>query len=173
MVPEWFGPQPCPARDSSWRFYVTIWRKVLAPDALVCENKGMRTATTAQPTRPIAPVQPADLRWMIENANTYMRTIDKILVHGRGQGAHLIPGLVADHSAALDLIKEWYTTAEGQARLAAVDEYNAQAKVWNAWLKSEERARKIENQARKNTRETAAVRAGACARCMATHAGEC
>ena len=47
--------------------------------------------------------------------------------------------------------------------------YEAWAKEWNALVRQQREAR----QRRINAREVAAVRAAACPRCFATHAGEC
>jgi NADPH-dependent ferric siderophore reductase len=127
-------------------------------------------ATTApKPTRPTMPAQPDTLRWLIEDHNLVMKALNNVIQYGYQIGADVearTTEYTADIRAQQDLIKEWYATDEGRAYSVAVDRYNAAATAWNAYVKGE-------RQARKNTRQVAAIRSAACPRCTMTHAGEC
>ncbi len=127
------------------------------------------TATATRVTRPVAPAQPADLRWLIEDHNKAMRALNNGVRYA-GQIGPMDPAtrlsLCEDIRAYQEMITEWYTTPAGVAYRAAVDAYNAQAAAWNGQIKTD-------RQARINSREVAKTRSQACGRCYATHAGEC
>lgn len=78
-------------------------------------------------------------------------------------------------TVSLNAVVEHLQTLAGMTaeQKAEVDTYDRQARVWNAEVARQQAEREARLQARKNAREVAAVRAAACPRCFATHAGEC
>jgi Zn finger protein HypA/HybF involved in hydrogenase expression len=70
-----------------------------------------------------------------------------------------------EHFATLNSL-----TADEKAEIAA---YDRQVQAWNEACARYREAADARQQARKNAREVAAVRAAACPSCFATHAGDC
>lgn len=120
--------------------------------------------------RPAKPVQPRELRDLIDCHNAAQRAANgavRGMVHGlpgMGEAFTRYTEEAAEWSAE---IRRWYDeTPEGRA-------YYASVQTWNAYVHASRAEAKVNRQVRANAREVSAVRSAACPRCFSTHPGEC
>jgi len=121
--------------------------------------------TTLAPFDRVPPMRPAHLI----GVSLLMDDVDNLLqraLHSRGRDVSLLEDTALALRNAM-LCRRTDAQLADEARYEReVDEYNAAVRAYNAAVEAAK-------QARVNARGVAKVRASACPRCFATHAGEC
>lgn len=119
--------------------------------------------TTLAPFNRVAPVAPAHLRAELAAIDAADRELTRALA-GRG---------VARFEQAALAVRDALLRPRTEAEQIAEARYNREVDEYNAAVATHNTAVRDAAQAQVNARDLAKVRAAACPRCFATHAGEC